>query len=152
MSVKNTKPRKPRIVKKVAKKESPSISRSIPEAPRGFGERFFSLFRAVDSFKKNVLIISALLTIALIGQGYELYTAKNVLASRLMEREDLILDREKWREVTHAYPLYRDGYFMMAVADYRLGDTDRAKVNLEKTLEIDPNFIPGREFEKVLGE
>ena len=55
-----------------------------------------------------------------------------------------------WKKMVNSYTDFRDGYFQLAVLEYRLNDFAKARSYLEKVLEIDPNFKEGRDFEKLL--
>lgn len=66
------------------------------------------------------------------------------------QRQEIISQISYWKEITNKYKGYRDGYFQLAVLEYRLNDTERAKSYLQNALDIDPNFQRGRELKKTL--
>lgn len=57
---------------------------------------------------------------------------------------------EKLEKVVQQYPNYRDGFFKLALLEYRLENKEKAKLYVEKALKIDPNFEKGRELEEIL--
>lgn len=69
-----------------------------------------------------------------------------------VERARVVSDRAFWEAVTKERPQYRDGYFMLALLEYRMGRKKEASQNVSKALKIDPNFKEGRELERMLGE
>jgi tetratricopeptide (TPR) repeat protein len=81
------------------------------------------------------------------------------LSHTIQMQQQLVTQREKlqhdisfWQQVTKDRPEYRDGYFMLAVLQYRMGKTIAAKKNVAKALEIDPNFKEGKSFRQLVGE
>lgn len=67
-----------------------------------------------------------------------------------VERARVVSDRAFWEAVTKERPEYRDGYFMLALLEYRMGRKKEASQNVSKALKIDPNFVQGVEFKKIL--
>lgn len=55
-----------------------------------------------------------------------------------------------WRNQLNKYKDARDIYFRIAALEYELGDKEAARGDLQKVLEIDPNFKEGREMEKQI--
>jgi len=63
------------------------------------------------------------------------------------ELEKLIAE---WEGIISERPNYRDGYLKLALFHYKLHENEKANGYLQKALELDPNFEPAREFEKIL--
>lgn len=55
-----------------------------------------------------------------------------------------------WEEIVGKYPNYRDGYLQLAWLYYKIYEDKKAKENLSKALELDPNFKPASELEKII--
>jgi len=55
-----------------------------------------------------------------------------------------------WEEILEKYPNYRDGYLQLAYLYYKIYQDEKAKENLAKALELDPNFKPTEEMKKLL--
>lgn len=55
-----------------------------------------------------------------------------------------------WEKIIEEKPNYRDGYLQLAYLHYRLYENERAKEYLEKAIELDPNYEPTKELEKLL--
>lgn len=103
--------------------------------------------------EKKVTLIWFLSSILLVPIGFA--TANTFSAYK--QREAVYAQREKlqkdvvfWEEVVQKHSGYRDGYFTLALLEYRLGDKEKAKSYLDKSLALDPNFEKGRELEKLL--
>ena len=55
-----------------------------------------------------------------------------------------------WEEILEKYPNYRDGYLQLAYLYYKIYQDEKAKENLTKALELDPNFETAQELLKIL--
>jgi len=55
-----------------------------------------------------------------------------------------------WEKIVAEKPNYRDGYLQLAILHYKVFENEKAKEYLGKALDIDPNFEPAREMEKIL--
>lgn len=124
------------------KKKSPSISRSITESVLSF-----------ISSEKYVLIASLLGVFSFCWMLFAVVQLSGVLQiqkQRELERAKVMHEVGFWEEVTKSKPEYRDGYFMLAVLEYRIGKKQEALTHVEKALQIDPNFKQGKEFETLL--
>lgn len=64
--------------------------------------------------------------------------------------EDIRRLIEYWEKIVAEKPDYRDGYLQLAILHYKLYENEKAKEYLQKALELDPNFQPARELEKIL--
>ena len=63
------------------------------------------------------------------------------------ELEKLI---EKWEKIVSETPTYRDGYLYLSLYYFKLGNQDKAQENLDKAVELDPNYEPTQELEKIV--
>lgn len=50
------------------------------------------------------------------------------------------------------YPLYRDGWFKLSQLYWQIYRDNDAKFALERSLEIDPNFMPALNFKKYVND
>jgi len=55
-----------------------------------------------------------------------------------------------WEKVLEKYPNYRDGYLQLAYLYYKIYQDEKAKENLAKAVELDPNFSPAYEIKKLI--
>ncbi|MEK7127842.1 MAG: hypothetical protein AAB838_03930 [Patescibacteria group bacterium] len=47
-----------------------------------------------------------------------------------------------WEKITTNYPNYRDGYFKLAVLNWKLFNEDKTRFFLQQVAELDPNYPP----------
>jgi len=57
---------------------------------------------------------------------------------------------DAWEKIVEEKPNYRDGYLQLAVLYYKIYENGKAKEYLNKALEIDPNFEPALELQKII--
>lgn len=115
----------------------PNISRFIPEK---FNE--VHLFAIGLTF----ILISALVV------GLDLYGNLSLEKKLIGETGELQSKLNFWELESQRHPGYRDAYFNLALINFQLRDLTSSRSNLEKALEIDPNFKKGREFEEILSQ
>lgn len=121
---------------KAAKHESPSIYRKITEH--------------AGKWKLVGLLAYFLVIVGLSGwQGTlaveKLGNLQKVVAQRLILTQQMNL----WEGIAQKYPTYRDAYFQAAVLAYQLKETEKEKQYLSKALELDPNYVPAQNLEKL---
>lgn len=81
------------------------------------------------------------------------------LDRNIKEKQRIDLEREKvtrklgfWKGFLEKHKDYRDAYFQVSVLEYKLGNKNEAKMNVEKGLNLDPNSKTGKEIEKFLNK
>lgn len=120
----------------------PSISRFITELP---------IFKFKWSGRLVLIgVLYLTLIIAVVYAGLDLYN--NVLKFKKVEaaRQKTQQEIKKWEEIAGKHTDYRDAYYKLAVLQYQMGNTGKAKLYLQRVLDLDPNFEPARNFEKIL--
>lgn len=55
-----------------------------------------------------------------------------------------------WEKIIEEKPGYRDGYLQLTYLHYKIYENKKAKEYLEKAIELDPNYEPTRDLEKLL--
>ena len=55
-----------------------------------------------------------------------------------------------WEKIIEDKPLYRDAYLQLAILNYKIKEVQKAKDNLNKALEIDPNFELTKKLEEII--
>lgn len=139
MKFKNTKPKKVYKKAKVKKrKELPKNYRIIPDK--------ININTDDLAFFVGVFFILA----AIFVVSFNLYTNIKIEKKLGDEKVNVINQITFWNNQIELRPDYRDGYFTLAVLSYQIGEYEKAKLNLNKALSLDPNFEKGREFEKLL--
>lgn len=124
------------------KQESPSNPRSIPEK-----KHWFSIF--INKYF-IVSFLTTFLGVALTLQGISVQKSLTSLQNLKGERTKIEKEVGYWKGVLKTHPKYRDAYFKLALLSYQLGDKNKARMYLEKTLEIDPNYKPAQDFRNEL--
>lgn len=108
-------------------------------------------FKPARTIKIATLTLLGAVMFFLLGtSGYDLYNNYQDKKKLDLERQEIISKIEKWKAIVSKYKDYRDGYFQLAILEYRLRDFTKSKLYLDKVLALDPNFEKGRVFEKVL--
>lgn len=122
----------------------------FPNNYRFITEFFFAVWRIRVNRRFWVAFVSAL---ALFGLGFaaaEWYIISNKKQTLDRERQAVLAEITAWENRASQYSGYRDAYFTLAVLYYQLHKREKAKENLEKVFQIDPNFEKGRELERKL--
>ena len=88
----------------------------------------------------TLIALSSLYLVVSLREKAEIENKKKVVISQI----------DYWEKVTEKQKGYRDGYFMLAVLWYQLGDFNKSEEYLNNALDIDPNFSPARDLQKVL--
>ncbi len=96
---------------------------------------------------------------------YNLQSEKTVLGEQTNEKlkelwqkkqysnpEDIKQLISAWEKIVAEKPNYRDGYLQLAVLHYKIYENTKAKEYLQKALELDPNYEPAKELQKILGD
>lgn len=124
----------------------PNILRSITDVYHSF--IFF--LKAGFSVKKSIVIVYVVIIFGLSFWQTVLLVQKGLaLQSLLAQREKISQELSLWENITQKYPTYRDAYFQAAILAYRLGDISKEQTLLSRTLQLDPNFQPGQDLEKI---
>lgn len=81
---------------------------------------------------------------------YDLYANYQNRQKIDLERQEITENIEKWQKILEKYQDYRDGYFQLAILEYRLKEFNKSKFYLDKVLEQDPNFMQARMLQEIL--
>lgn len=121
--------------------EFPNIFRFIPE----------NIQKTQNELKKiGIGFIFLTLTFLILLTGVDLY--KSFQKKTEIENKNKVLTSQVkyWQDLVDKDKGYRDGYFMLSVLEYQLKDISKARVYLGRVIEIDPNFAPAIDFQRVL--
>ncbi|HVF69854.1 MAG TPA: tetratricopeptide repeat protein [Xanthomonadales bacterium] len=144
---------------KVKVSKAPKVS-NVSKAPNtqnrinGPRTSFFpKIYRFITERWKLIVagVISGAIIIGIILQNVNLY--HNIREQQAIRAKRGAVEKELsfWKKQSAKYKDARDIYFRIAALEYELGDKEGAKEDLQKALEIDPNFKEGREMEKMIG-
>jgi tetratricopeptide (TPR) repeat protein len=121
---------------KKQEKELPSISRNITEKAINDHSIFFI----------GIICILAAIALVLVNFYKNLEERQEISE----ERTKVIKELNFWNKEVIEKPEFRDGYFSLSLIYYQLGDLENLLINLEKAMEIDPNFEKGKELKGIL--
>lgn len=68
------------------------------------------------------------------------------------QRQSLTKELKFWEDAISKHKDYRDAYFQASVLEYKLGNSSKAKMYVEKGLSLDPNSEDGRKIEELLNK
>lgn len=90
--------------------------------------------------------------VAAVAVGYDLY--RNLKENRQIssQREILLRELDYWNKFISKHNNYKDAYFQAAILEYRLRDTNQAKIYVKKGLSLDPSSPDGRKIEELLNK
>lgn len=123
-------------------KQFPRIYRIIPDS-----EKLLRIYRL--SLKAFVAFIFIL---AVIVVGLDLQANTQERQTIDLEREKLTKELKYWEDFIAKHQNYRDAYLQASILEYKLGNTSKAKMYVEKGLALDPNSENGRKIEKFLSK
>ena len=67
------------------------------------------------------------------------------------QKEQVLLENiGYWEAVVTASPTYRDAYVQMAIGYMQLGAMPQAQQNLQRALELDPNWVVPQQLQELL--
>ncbi len=79
------------------------------------------------------------------------------LLTNLQKQKEINFQREKiqseiklWQDVADKFKNYKEAYYQLAVLEYKLGEIEKSKFYIEKSLYLDPSFDKARELKKIL--
>jgi tetratricopeptide (TPR) repeat protein len=138
------------IKEKKENTKSPSNSRTNPE-------RFESLVSKINLIKllklyreilKVFVILIFIIAVIIVGIDFQ----NNLQTKRRIDsqREALTKYLNFWEGFISKHKNYRDAYFQASILEYKLGNTVKAKMYVEKGLSLDPSSINGEKIKQFL--
>lgn len=136
-----------KMTKKPANK-SPKNYRTITEKLKVFGKKNSKL---VFKLKTEGLVILYVITIfSILFLSFDLFANIQKTREITFQKEKIQAEISLWENVASKFKNSREAYYKLAVLNYELGDIDKAKFYLSKSLYIDPNFDKARDLKKIL--
>lgn len=133
--------------------KKPASKKSKGQSPRN--NRLFTELAKINKFgyfKIGVFsLVTTFLLVSILLRGYDLLEGEKMLHAASIQRQSLENQKTYWLGVTKLHLGYRDAYFKLAVLSYQLGEKKDAKMYLDTTLNLDPNFKEAREFATQVG-
>lgn len=114
--------------------------------------KFPKIYLKIPDKVKYIFVggLCLILLLTVVAAGLSLYGNLQKKANLESERSKIESQIKVWQEIVNKYKDYRDGYLTLAILEYKLGDSDKARLYLKQTLSIDPNFGKARDLEKIL--
>lgn len=151
------------LVKKVGdlgkKPQFPNISRFIPEGgvfkkrlkltfslslqPKH--KKFLTIFAAIAVF-----IIIVVLTVGIGFFSIKVYQNYQQITQINAQRQQIQSKINFWQSIADKYAGFKDAYFQMAMLDYNLGNFQKARLENQKALTLDPNFEDAKNLKVIL--
>ena len=129
--------------KKFYKKAKPRKDKKFPRNYRSIPEK---LNRDESVFFIGFLsILIAILLISL-----DLYSNFERQKKLSKERVKIFEEIGFWQSEAKLHPNFRDAYLNLALLNFQMKNFVESKKNLDKSLELDPNFEEGRELQQIL--
>ena len=125
-----------KVYKKAKPQQLPRNYRFIPEKLSGDSLGFFI---------GTVCILAAILIVSLdLSSNYK--EGKKIIS----EKGKVLNEVAFWQNEVKIHPDYRDGYFSLALLEFQLRNLSETRSNIDKALNLDPNFKEGRDLQKQL--
>lgn len=142
-----------KVKKETKERKSNFKTPQLPNIPKIITEGFKEIQKTWNShlsFEKIALLCFFALVFGLsLWQGFLLMQKSFALQVAIAQRNKLTDELGLWEGIVQKYPTYRDAYFQAGILAYRLGDTMKEQGFLEKTLQLDPNYLPAQNLEKL---
>lgn len=135
-----------------------------PSAQAGLGEVYFAagdISRAQEQLEQALakdasletaqkLLVAIQLSQETINSNQTI-TQKINLAYEFLQKDQPFLAIPILEKIVNDAPSYRDGHYLLAAAYLKIGGLEKARQQIEKTLEIDPNFEAGEKLKEKIG-
>jgi tetratricopeptide (TPR) repeat protein len=141
------------IKKKAKIVRSPSNSRSITDKsthlsfsfPKISHTALIKLYRgALKTFLVCIFIVAAIIVYIDIRRNIQ--TKQNIGS----QRNVLVRNLNFWENYISEHQNYGDAYIQASILEYKLGDTSKARIYIEKSLALDPNSSEALKIEQLL--
>ncbi len=111
---------------------------------------FTSIYRFITEKKIWLAALLLLAGISLFIVRLDVYMHRQALTAVEAQRQELVQKEQYWIRVTKEKPTYRDGYLEVALYAYQLKDKKIALENVQKALDLDPNFEKGLQLRGII--
>lgn len=72
------------------------------------------------------------------------------LVLKIHKPEKIRREIDYWQEIVKEKPDYRDAYLKLAVLNWQVYENEKARLFLQKALDLDPNYELGRKVEEII--
>lgn len=133
---------------KKQKKQFPKNYRTITERLGKLKKQNSKLLQKIK-FESLVFLYAVTIVLILIST-FNLFQNFQKQKEIDLQREKIQSEIKVWQGVTDKFTQYKEGYYQLGILEYELGDIEKAKFYISKSLYLDPNFDKAREFQKIL--
>jgi tetratricopeptide (TPR) repeat protein len=98
----------------------------------------------------GVLVVTVVLTAGIAFFSIKVYQNYQAITQISRQRQQIQGKINFWQSIADKYEGYKDAYFQMAILDYQLGNFQKAKLENQKALILDPNFEDAKNLKNVL--
>ncbi len=99
---------------------------------------------------KKVRLLIILLCLVSLLPTVNYFINQNIEKKKEQKQELLRRELKYWENIVVESPTYRDGYVQLAIGYMQLGAIPAAKENLQRALELDPNWVIPPQLEQLL--
>lgn len=145
---------------KKQKKQSPRNYRIITDLPAMLAHvlqagRFKKVSKKspklLERLKIEALVFLYVVTIfSILILAFNLFTNLQRQKEINFQREKIQSEIKLWQDVADKFKNYKEAYYQLAVLEYELGEIEKAKFYISKSLYLDPNFDKAKELKKIL--
>lgn len=100
------------------------------------------------NYRKSLIFLGSGIIIFLSLANIILWTKNEIAKQKRMPIKNEIA---YWENLIQETPTYRDGYLKLATLYWQLEDKEKVKENLDKAIEVDPNYEETKRLRKQLG-
>lgn len=102
--------------------------------------------------KKHVLLVALITSfIAFVGLCVLAWYLFQIYENTQIERRKELKALNMWVNLISKYPNYPEVYYNAAFYEARVGDQEKARDYLKKSLRLNPNYTPSISLQKELG-
>ena len=113
--------------------------------------KFPSISRRITEHEYlTVILFSAFILSAILIVSLDLFLNFKINREKQVEFDAVKNEINFWQDQVSKNQNFRDGYFKLALLEYRLGNLVNARNYLNKTMSFDPNFKEGITLKKIL--
>jgi tetratricopeptide (TPR) repeat protein len=98
------------------------------------------------------VFLTIILILGILLMGVNFYKTASEYKKVASERKNIQEKINFWQSIANKYEGYKDSYFQIALLEYRLGNTNKAREYNKKALLLDPNFEDSKKLQLLLEE
>lgn len=135
-------------MKKKTAKQLPKNSRTITERFSKFKKKNLKILQKIKF--ESLIFVYVVTIIFILISGFDLLNNFQKQKEINFQKEKIQSEIILWQDIANKFTGYKEAYYQLAVLEYRLGEIEKSKYYIEKSLYLDPNFDKAMEFKKIL--